>query len=125
MLLKNLNFECEVCPDRDGNSDKRISLENKDDKYYLKYGNGNTLCIIDISGKIDKLYQGLLAININEWNQKCFDGPMDMYPSYLWRLEVLADDIHVFCKGIDNFPKNWDEFKKLLFEIGIDADFFH
>lgn len=123
MLLKNLKFEYEVCPDRDGNSDKRISLENTDDKYYLEYSNGNTQCVIDISSKIDKLYQGLLMMNINEWNRQCFDGPMEMYPSCFWRLEILADDINVSCKGIDNFPKNWDEFKKLLCEIGINSEF--
>lgn len=27
------------------------------------------------------------------------------------------------CKGIDNLPKNWDEFKKLLCEIGINSEF--
>lgn len=123
MLLKKLKFKYEVCPDRDGNSDKWISLENKDDKYYIEYSNGNSLCVFDISSKIDKLYQDLLTMNINEWNQQCFDVPMDMYPSYLWRLEIFADDINVSCKGIDNLPKNWDEFKKLLCEIGIESNF--
>ena len=55
MLLKNFKFEYEVCPDRDENSDKQISLENKDDKYYLEYSNRNTLWVIDISSKIDKV----------------------------------------------------------------------
>lgn len=123
MALKNLRFEYEVCPDRDGNSDKLVFLENKDEKYYLEYSDGNNHFMIEISSKIDKLYQGLLMMKINEWNQQCFEGPMDMYPSYFWRLEILADDINVSCKGIDNLPKNWNEFKILLCEIGIDSDF--
>ena len=123
MALKKLKFEYEVCPDRDGNNNKQVSLEKKNDMYYLEYSKGNNLCVIEISSKVDKLYQGLLMMNINEWNQQCFDGPMDMYPSYLWRLEVLADDINVSCKGIDNLPKNWHLVKSLLCEIGIEADF--
>ena len=87
MALKKLKFEYEVCPDRDGNNNKQISLEKKNDMYYLEYSKGNNLCVIEISSKVDKLYQGLLMMNINEWNQQCFDSPMDMYPSYLWRLE--------------------------------------
>lgn len=123
MALKNLKFVCEVCPDRNGNGDKLILVEKRNDKYYLEYGNGNNLCVIEISSKVDKLYQGLLMMNINEWNKQCFDGPIDMYPSYLWRLEILADDINVLCKGKDNLPKDWNEFKILLCEIGIELEF--
>ena len=123
MALKNFKFEYEDCSDRDGNSDKLISLEIKNDRYYFEYSNGNNFCLIDITSKIDRLYQGLLAMNINEWNQQSFDGPMDMFPGFFWELEIIADDINVSCDGKDNLPKNWNEFKILLCEVGIDSNF--
>lgn len=58
-------------------------------------------------------------ININEWNMQEFDEPWDWYPSYFWKLSIIADDIYVICKGKDNLPKNWIAFRTLLNEIGI------
>lgn len=119
MALKKFKFEYEIYPDREGNSDKLISLEIKNGTYYLGYNNGNNLSVIDISSKVDIFCQGLLMMNINEWNQQYFDKPMDMFPSYFWKLTIVADDINVVCKGKDNLPKNWNEFRTLLCEIGI------
>lgn len=119
MLLKKFEFEYEIYPDREGNSDKLISLEIKDEMYYLSYNNGNNLSVIDISSKVNIFCQGLLKMNINEWHQQYFDEPMDVFPSYFWKLTIIADDINVVCKGKDNLPKNWNEFKTLLYEIGI------
>lgn len=115
MALKKFKFEYEMYPD----SDILISLEIKHDKYFLRYKNGTNFSVIEISSKVNKFCQGLLMMNINEWNQQCFDEPMDMFPSYFWKLTILADDINVVCKGKDNLPKNWNEFKILLCEIGI------
>lgn len=119
MALKKFKFEFEICPDREGNNDKLISLEVKNGKYYLGYNHGNDLIVFDISSKVDVFCQGLIMMNINEWNQKCFDEPMDFFPGYFWKLTIIADDINVVCKGKDNLPKNWNEFKALLCEIGI------
>lgn len=75
--------------------------------------------MFDISSKVDIFCQGLIMMNINEWNQQYFDKPMDMFPGYFWELTIIADDINVVCKGKDNLPKNWNKFKALLCEIGI------
>ena len=120
MALKKFKFEYEICPDREGNNDKLISLEVKNGKYYLGYNHGNDLIVFDISSKVDVFCQGLIMMNINEWNQKCFDEHMDFFPGYFWKLTIIADDINVVCKGKDNLPKNWNEFKALLCEIGIE-----
>ncbi|MBE6843920.1 MAG: hypothetical protein E7510_14030 [Ruminococcus sp.] len=117
--FKKLKFEYEVCPDREGNSDKLISLELKNNKYYLGYNHGDNLCVFEISDKIDKLYHGLSAMNINSWNQQCFGSTIDFFPSYFWRLEISADNINVSCRGIDCLPANWNEFRTLLYEAGI------
>ena len=119
MLLKNFEFEYEIFPDREGNSDIQISSEIKDGRYCLRYKNGNKLRVTDITGKADVFCHGLLKMNINEWDQQDFDRPMDMFPGYFWKLTIIADDINVECRGKDNLPKNWNEFRILLSEIGI------
>lgn len=119
MFLKKFKFKYEIYPDREENSDKMILLEIKDGMYYLSYNNGNNFSVIDISSKVDIFCQGLVKMNINEWHQQCFDEPIDMFPSYFWKLTIIADDINVVCKGKDNLPNNWNEFKTLLNEIGI------
>ncbi len=119
MALKEFKFEYELFPDRENlNINKLILLKIKKGMYYLNYCNGDNFHEINISDKVDAFCQGLMAMNINEWNLQYFDEPMDFFPSDFWKLTIISDDINVVCKGKDNFPKNWNEFK-ILYEIGI------
>lgn len=119
MILNGFKFEYEVCPDREGNSTIQLLLEINNDKYILLCNNRNNICKIDITSKVDAFCKGLLKMNINEWNQKKYDEPWEFFPSFYWNLSISANGINVECKGIDNLPDNWNEFRALLCEIGI------
>lgn len=82
MALQKFMFEYEEIPNRDGSSNKIITIETKNDSYFLYYNNGNSSCVIEVSGKIYEFCNRLLQMNINEWNHQCFDGPMDFYPIF-------------------------------------------
>ena len=114
MRLKGLLYEGY----RD-NHHKQILLEIRKDRYFLLYKSGISYTEIDITQKVDELCEGLLRMNIVEWNQNHYDSGMDSFPHYNWRLSVSFDDVMVQCNGSSNFPTNWDEFVLLFRGIGI------
>lgn len=53
-------------------------------------------------------------MNIEKWDQKIFDWPMEYFIGYHWKLEVTGDGINAVCRGSDNLPNDWGAFRNAL-----------
>ena len=50
-------------------------------------------------------------MNIEKWDRKIFDWPMEYFIGYHWKLEVTGDGINAVCRGSDNLPNDWGAFR--------------
>lgn len=96
-----------------------IVLETHHNTYCLQCYDNGTCYSIDISKKVDELCDRLIKMDINSWNMKEFDEPMELFPGFCWTLYIETDRINVSCSGTHNYPPNWSDFTSIMSFIGI------
>ena len=96
-----------------------IMLEIQNNRFHLQCYHGSDIYTVDITDQIDTFCESITNINLNDWNGINFDFPMELFPGFYWNLEIETDTISLLCKGLHNFPPNWNDFKTILHTLGI------
>ena len=118
MALRGLKFEYNV-DTLEFDACRLILLKVKENQYFLNVKKGKEVSRIEITKKVDEFCQRLQAMNIEKWDRKIFDWPMEYFIGYHWKLEVTGDGINAVCRGSDNLPNDWGAFRNALNFLGI------
>ena len=97
-----------------------VILETTNKDYILQCYYKQKTYSINITDKINKICKMLEKMNIIDWDMINYNKPMELFPGFNWKLNILTDTINLYSQGYNNYPNNWNDFINILTYIGID-----